>query len=364
MALEAILDDEGVDIAIAIFTPPLGVRTEEVAEAIGKVAQRHPDKPVVSVLMGRAGLPQGKSDLLACGVPAYVFPESAARAVGALIRQSEWARRPLIAPPSASDLSVSKHAVRVLIDRVRERDERKLSESEALYVLKAYGIPTTSEKLATSAVEAALFAEEIGFPVVLKVVSPQVIHKSDVGGVRLNLNNEIDVTTAYREIVRSARRALPSATISGVLVQKQVLPGRELIAGITRQPGFGPLVMVGLGGIYVEALRDVVFRLAPINVLDATEMLSELRGSAILDGLRGLPPANREAVLEVLVRVARLGADFPDIEELDINPIVVSASGAIAVDARVLLSEAQPQSAVGPPVKTRSAAHSSQLVTA
>ena len=339
-ALDAILDDDQVDIAVAIFTPPLGVRTEEVAEAIGSVALKHRDKPVVSVLMGRAGLPQGKSELLACGVPAYVFPESAARAVGALIRQSEWTRRPTLQVPTAAQLSASQPAVRALIDRVRARGERKLNESEALYVLKAYGIPTTSEKLATNAAEAALFAEEIGWPVVLKVVSPQILHKSDVGGVRLNLTNEINVTAAYRAIVAAARRAVPSATISGVLVQKQIPAGRELIAGITRQPGFGPLVMVGLGGIFVEALRDVTFRLAPIHALDASEMLSELRGAAILGALRGGPPADRDAVVDVLVRVARLGADFPEIDELDINPIVVSDSGAIAVDARVLLSEA------------------------
>jgi acetyltransferase len=288
--------------------------------------------------MGRAGLPQGKSELLACGVPAYVFPESAARAVGAVIRYSEWLRRPFVRTPEAWDLAASVTGVREIIRRVRARGEKKLSEAEALYVLKAYGIPTVAERLATSPAEAALFADEIGWPVALKVVSPQIIHKSDVGGVRLNLTNEIDVTTAYREIVASARRSNPRAQISGVLVQKQVIAGRELIAGITRQPGFGPLVMVGLGGIFVEALNDVSFRLAPIHSLDAYEMLSEIRGSAILDSLRGMPAADREAVIDVLVRVARLGADFPEIEELDINPIVVSASGAVAVDARVLLT--------------------------
>jgi Acyl-CoA synthetase (NDP forming) len=131
---------------------------------------------------------------------------------------------------------------------------------------------------------------------------------------------------------------VPDAEIAGVLVQRQLAPGRELIAGITRQPGFGPLVMAGLGGVFVEVLRDVTFRLAPIDALDASEMLSELRGASILDALRGQPAADRDAVGDVLVRVARLGADFPEIEELDINPLVASASGAMAVDARVLLA--------------------------
>jgi acetate---CoA ligase (ADP-forming) len=337
-ALDAILEDSGVDMAVAIFTPPLGVRTEEVAEAIGAAAVQHPTKPVVSVLMGRAGLPQGKAELLTCGVPAYVFPESAARAVGALIRQSEWSRRPLRAIPDASALSVNSRVVREIIASVRARGERKLSETEALAVLDAYGIPTVRARLATSAAEAVTIAEELGWPIVLKIVSPQIVHKTDVGGVRLHLNTASDVTSAYDEILESAREAVPDAEIAGVLVQRQLAPDRELIAGIARQPGFGPLVMAGLGGVFVEVLRDVTFRLAPIDALDASEMLSELRGASILDALRGQPAADRHAVGDVLVRVARLGADFPEIEELDINPLIASASGAMAVDARVLLA--------------------------
>ena len=337
-ALDAILEDDGVDIAVAIFTPPLGVRTEEVAEAIGAAAERHPKKPVVSVLMGRAGLPQGKAELLACGVPAFVFPESAARAVGALIRQSEWARRPARSIPESIALAVRSNCVREIFANVRARGERKLSESEALAVAEAYGIPTARAGVARSAEEAADMAKQFGLPVALKIVSPQVVHKTDVGGVRLNVGSAREVESAYCEIIRAVRKASPDAEISGVLVQQQLPAGRELICGLTRQPGFGPLVMVGLGGVLVEVLRDTAFRLAPIDDLDATEMLSELRGKSILDALRGQPAADKRAVVDVLVRVARLGADFAEIEEMDINPLVASAGGAIAVDARILLS--------------------------
>lgn len=337
-ALDAILEDSGVDMAVAIFTPPLGVTTEEVAEAIGAAATQHPNKPVVSVLMGRAGLPQGKAGLLACGVPAYVFPESAARAVGALIKRSEWLRRPIRATPETSELSVKQNCVRDIIANARANGQRKLGEAEALALLDAYGIPTVRATLATSSSEAVAIAEEIGWPVVLKIVSPQIAHKTDVGGVQLHLNTAADVSTAYADIVESVRRAAPEAEVTGVLVQRQLPPGRELIAGITRQQGFGALVMAGLGGVYVEALRDVSFRLAPIDALDASDMLSELRGAAILGALRGQPAVNRGAVIDVLVRVARLGADFPEIGELDINPLIASASGAIAVDARVVLT--------------------------
>jgi acetyl coenzyme A synthetase (ADP forming)-like protein len=337
-ALDAILEDSGVDMAVAIFTPPLGVRTEEVAEAIGAAAIQHPAKPVVSVLMGRAGLPQGKAELMTCGVPAYVFPESAARAVGALVKRSEWLSRPARAVPDGAALSVNRDTVRHIITNVLAREERKLSEVEALAVLDAYGIPTVRGELATSTAEAVAIAEEIGWPVVLKIVSPQIVHKTDVGGVRLHLSNATEVRVAYDEIIESARRVAPDAHIDGVLVQRQIAPGRELIAGLTRQPGFGSLVMAGLGGVYVEVLRDVTFRLAPIDALDASDMLSELRGAAMLDALRGQPAADRNAIADVLVRVARLGADFPEIEELDINPLVTSTSGATAVDARVLIT--------------------------
>ncbi|HLE56803.1 MAG TPA: acetate--CoA ligase family protein [Rhodothermia bacterium] len=337
-ALDAILEDSGVDMAVAIFTPPLGVRTEEVAEAIGAAAIQHPTKPVVSVLMGRAGLPQGKAELMACGVPAYVFPESAARAVGALVKRSEWLRRPERAIPDAAALSVNRDDVRDIIASVRARRERKLSEAEALAVLDAYGIPTVCGKIATSADDAATIAADVGWPVVLKIISPQVVHKTEVGGVRLNLSTPAEVRLAFDEIIESARRAAPDAHTDGVLVQKQIASGRELIAGITRQPGFGSLVMAGLGGVFVEVLRDVTFRLAPIDTLDASDMLSELRGASMLDAIRGQPAVDRNAIVDILVRVARLGADFPEIEELDINPLVASSSGATAVDARVLLT--------------------------
>jgi acetyl coenzyme A synthetase (ADP forming)-like protein len=337
-ALDAILDDDGVDMAVAIFTPPLGVKTEEVAEAIGASATAHPEKPVVSVLMGRAGLPQGKAELMACGVPAYVFPESAARAVGALVKRSEWLRRPLRTIPDGRDLLVTAEKVADIITAVRARGERKLGEGEALAVLDAYGIPTVRGQLAANA-DAVLISAKFGWPVALKIVSPQIIHKTDVGGVRLHLNSASEVRVAYHEIVESARRAVPEAHIEGVLVQHQIDSGRELIAGITRQTGFGPLVMAGIGGVFVEALRDVSFRLAPIDALDASDMLSELRGAAILDALRGQPAANRNAVADILVRVARLATDLPEIEELDINPLIASDAGATVVDARILINQ-------------------------
>ena len=339
-ALDALLADPGVDAAVAIFTPPLGVRTTDVAEAIGEVGAAHPGKPLLAVLMGREGLPQGKRELQEAGVPAYIFPESAARALGALVRHGERATRPLRDVPSAAALGVDATRVRAIVDAARARGERKLPEVDALAVVEAYGVPTVGARVARSAEEAAELADALGGPVVLKVVSPQVIHKTDVGGVRLGVVGGAAARGAFEGVVASVRGALPGAQVEGVLVQRQVAAGRELIAGITRQPGFGAMVMVGLGGLLVEVLGDVSFRLAPIDAQEAADMLASLRGARLLDALRGMPAVDRSRVADVLVRVARLGADFPEIEELDVNPLLLGASGPVAVDARVLLGGA------------------------
>ena len=329
-----------MDAAVAIFTPPLGVRTADVAEAIGEVGAAHPGKPLLAVLMGREGLPQGKRELQEAGVPAYIFPESAARALGALVRHGARTARPPRDVPDAEALGVDAPRVRAIVDAARARGERKLPEVDALAAVEAYGIPTVGARVALSAEEAAELADALGGSVVLKVLSPQVIHKTDVGGVRLGVVGGAAARSAFEGIVASVRGALPDAQVEGVLVQRQVAAGRELVAGITRQPGFGAMVMVGLGGLLVEVLGDVSFRLAPIDMQEAADMLAGLRSARLLDALRGMPAVDRTQVADVLVRVARLGADFPEIEELDLNPLLLGASGAVAVDARVLLGGA------------------------
>ena len=335
-ALGAVLDDPGVDSAVAIFTPPLGVRTPDVAEAIGQVAVRHPTKPVIAVLMGREGLPQGKQELNAHGVPAFIFPESAARALAALVRQGEIARR---APRQVPELNADRAHARAIVDAALERGDRKLSEEDALALVAAYGIPTVGGTIADSADEAVRLADAAGYPVVLKVVSPDIVHKSDVGGVEIGLTTRDAVRAAYAAIMSRVRQAMPDARVDGVLVQRAVQGARELIAGVSRAPGFGPLVMVGLGGIFVEALRDVAFRLAPLDATDAREMLHELRGARILGAVRGAPAVDRAKVADVLVRISVLAAELPEVAELDLNPLIVVGDGVVAVDARVVLGE-------------------------
>jgi acetate---CoA ligase (ADP-forming) len=269
-------------------------------------------------------------------VPAFIFPESAARALAALVRHGEIARR---APRRVPEVAADRARARAILDAALARGDRKLSEEEALALVAAYGIPTVGGAIARSADEAVRLAESAGYPVVLKIVSPDVVHKSDVDGVRLALSSPDAVRAAYESIVARVRAARPDARVDGVLVQRTVAGGRELIAGVSRAPEFGALVMVGLGGVFVEVLRDVAFRLAPLDATDAREMLQELRGARLLGAVRGAPAVDPAKVADVLVRVSALATDLPDVVELDLNPLILEGDGVVAVDARVLLRE-------------------------
>jgi acetyltransferase len=333
-ALDALLADGNVDSAVAIFVPPLGIRAADVAESIAAAARGYPAKPVLAVLMGRKGLPEGKAELHKAGIPTYIFPESAARALGALRRLREWRARPE-RPPTL--FAVDRERVSRVLAQTRAAGRMKLSELEVLGVLNAYGIPTAPARLARDPEDAARAAAELGFPVALKIVSPQIIHKAEVGGVRIHLATAVEVRQAGAEMLNGVSRAAPQATIEGILVQRMVSGGRETIVGVSRDRTFGALIMFGLGGVYVEALQDVVFRIAPIGPLEAYDMLKGIRSVAILEGVRGAPPVDFAALAEVLQRVGQLAMDFEDIVELDINPLLAFPQGVTAVDARIML---------------------------
>ncbi|HET9682914.1 MAG TPA: acetate--CoA ligase family protein [Gemmatimonadaceae bacterium] len=338
IALDAVLADDRVDAAVAIFTPPLGVDSSEVANAIGSVAQAHPDKPVLAVLMGRERLPEARRELQRAGVPAYIFPESAARALGALARYGEMSARRGVTSALPALPPAARRRTDEIIARARRERRLKLTERDAFAVIEAYGVPIIESAVAASADDAVRAAESIGYPVALKVVSQRVVHKSDVGGVRLGIHDATDVRAAYASILTRVRDAVPGARIDGVLVQRQSEAGRELIVGVTRSAGFGGMVMVGLGGTYVEVLRDVAFRIAPIGMEDAREMLLSLRGAAILGAVRGQAAVPIERIQDILVRVSMIASGHPDIAELDINPLTVGPEGGIALDARVMLT--------------------------
>lgn len=212
-----------------------------------------------------------------------------------------------------------------------------LLEPEAKAICVRYGIPVTNFKVASNEREAVQFAAEIGFPVVLKIVSPDIIHKFDVGGVILNINSETEVRTAYNKILENVKKHKSNARIRGILVQEMAPQSTEVIVGATKDPQFGPALMFGLGGIFVEVLKDVTFRIAPLSESDAREMITEVKAYPILKGYRGQPPVDVEAIVKILLNTSRLMMEHPEIKELDLNPIMVYEKGAKTVDARIIL---------------------------
>jgi len=226
-----------------------------------------------------------------------------------------------------------------VLARARAEGRTLLNEVEAKQLLRDAGVPVAMTTLARSADEAAQQAEEAGFPVVLKIVSPDISHKSDVGGVKLNLKTADEVRAAYEEIVANAKKHVPDARIEGVAVQHMAPQGTEVIVGMTTDPQFGPVMMFGLGGIMVEVLKDVSFRLVPLEEKDARQMIQEIKGRPILEGVRGQPPADLAALQDTLLKVSKFVEAHPEIRELDLNPVFAYPDGAVAVDARIVISE-------------------------
>jgi acetyltransferase len=336
LALESVLADEGVDGAIVISTPQLMTDLTAIATTVARVAGRH-EKPTLICQMALRGIEEPLAVLSQARVPHYHFPEEAARSLAAMARYAWWLRRPQFEVKTFADMD--REAVKAVFTRAGEAGRRLLLEPEAHEVFRACGFPVPPFKWAVTEDEAAQAAEALGYPVVLKIVSPEIVHKFDVGGVRLNLAQEGEVRQTYRQIMAHIGAAYPEARLQGVLVQKMAPQGRETILGMTRDPLFGPLLMFGLGGTYVEIFKDVIFRVAPISELWARQMIRELKGFQILTGYRGEPPADLEAVTQCLERLSQLVLDFPEIQELDINPLMVfeEGKGAAVLDARIFL---------------------------
>ncbi len=224
-----------------------------------------------------------------------------------------------------------------VIDHAKSEGRAVLTEIESKQILEEAGIPAASARLARTADEAVKAASEFGYPVVLKIVSPDVTHKSDVGGVKLGLDSEETVAAAFQEITIAVKRQQSEARIEGVAVQKMARPGIEVIVGMSKDPQFGPVLMFGLGGVLVEVLKDVAFRIVPLEARDARQMIREIKGFPVLEGFRGQEPADLEALEKLLLRVSAFVEAHPEIEELDLNPVFAYGDGALAVDARIVV---------------------------
>ncbi len=335
-AMEMVALDPNVDGLMCIVTPQAMTDIVETANAVGKLSQRI-DKPILGVFMGEERAKAGEDVLVSYNVPNYKFPEQAARAFAAMRDYNEARERP---DPEFVRFDVDTEAVRKVFDQVYAEGRVSVGEAEARAVAEAYGLRLPKNQLAKTADEAVQMANDIGYPVVLKIASPDILHKTDVGGVKVGLNNATDVRDAFDLIVYRANRYVPDARIWGCLVQEMVpTDGIEVLVGMSKDPQFGPLVTFGLGGILVEALKDVTFRVAPFGRQDAEEMLQEIRARSLLAGVRGRPPADRDAMIDTLLRINQLVTDFPEIVEMDINPLMVyeAGQGAITLDMRLVL---------------------------
>ncbi len=333
-ALETVLEDPNVDGVIYLVTP----QSVTDAEGIAKVAIEHAknsEKPILCSFFGGTSFEGAEKLLAEHQIPNYLYPKRAVKSMKTLynysiIRDQEY--------PASPDFDVDKEIVKNIIQEAQEKDMYTLG-LESFDILKAYGIPTVGTAITKTLEDTVKAAEEIGYPLVMKIVSPQISHKSDVGGIKLNLNNVDDVKAAYEDMMENIPKKEPDATLEGVQLQKMLSGGKEVIIGMVQDPTFGPMMMFGLGGIYVEILKDVKFAIAPVNEEEAREMIAGIKTHELLEGTRGDKPMDTEAIADIILRISQLVTDFPEINEFEINPLMVFEEGALAVDMRLMLKE-------------------------
>lgn len=332
-ALQQALADPNVDAAVVILVPQALVNPLEVAEKVVQVAAAH-TKPVLTCFMGEWSIEKARQHLHSHGIPMYVFPEIPGRVLGAMLQYARWLNQP---PFETVPLhGIDRNAAAQIL--AQAADQTALGEAQTRPLFEAYGIPLVAGEAAHSPRQAAEAARRLGFPVALKIISADILHKSDVGGIRLNLNDPQSVEIAYQDMLSGIAARLPQARLEGVLVERMAEKGQEVIIGMRRDPNFGPLMMFGLGGIYVELFGDVSFRVAPLSRRDALEMIQQTHAGKLLSGFRGAEPGDLQAVVDVILRLSQLALDFPQIAEMEINPLRVFPRGVLALDGRIILS--------------------------
>jgi acetate---CoA ligase (ADP-forming) len=345
--LKDLMDDPDLDGCVVIATPVGELQGPALSQAILNARGRL-KKPIVACIFGLVDLEQEFRTLEDHGIPAFTFPEEAVVALSSLARYQSRRDRP---SHPFRPFSVDREAVNRLLGSVPSADSTVLPEFSARALLSAYGIPFAPVQLAKTPDEAVQFAEKIGYPVVLKVASPDISHKTEVGGVRVGIGNQEELREVWAEVQTTVAAKAPNARVEGFEVEKMVQGGKEVLVGLQRDPRFGPVIVFGLGGIYVEVLRDVTFRLAPFDQAEAEEMVASVRAFPLLQGVRGEKPSDLPALYSILGRVAQLALDLPQVQELDLNPVIVCSAGegAFAVDARLVLGPSDLTSRSVPP---------------
>jgi 4-hydroxybutyrate---CoA ligase (ADP-forming) len=336
--LSKVLPASNVGAVVTMCTPSATLDYNELAKTIVKTS-KGTGKTVLAALMGLAEGTENKQILSEGGIPHFMYAEPAIKTLEAMNRFGDWLERPKDRP---KHFPVDQEKVKTVFYNVRKAGRINLLEEEGYEVLAAYGFPTPKNILVTSEEQCIRAANEIGYPVVLKIASPDIIHKSDAGGVKVGLNNNDEVQRAFRSIIENARKYRTDAKIQGILVQEMVQSGKEIILGSKKDPLFGSLIMFGLGGIYVEVLKDVIFRLAPVGQEEAKRMVESIKTVKLLKGVRGEKPSDLQSIIDNLQRLSQLVTEFPEIEEFDMNPLLVfeEGKGACAVDVRMTLSKA------------------------
>jgi len=338
LCIESSLKDENVDSVLVLLTPQAMTKETESAQVVVDAHRKYPNKPLIAVFMGGNSMVYPRIVLTEGGIPVFDFPERAVHALAELYKYT--VSRDSLKDESIPKFKVDKKKVEQIINYVRKDGRRVLLGNEAHAIAEAYDIPVARIRLATSSEEAKKMAEELGYPVVLKIASPDIVHKSDVGGIRVGLQTADEVEEAFLQILDNIKTRMPKAIIYGIDVQEMVDTGKELIIGCSRDVQFGPLIMFGAGGIFVNYLKDIAFRLAPMTRSDASEQIMETKIGTILKGVRGELPSDIAAIEDTILKISQLVTDFDDIVELDINPAFAydKGKGISAVDVKITIS--------------------------
>lgn len=321
--LENVLSHRNVGSVIAMCTPSATLDYNKLAEVIVNMSKKY-RKTILASLMGLDEGIKNRQILAEGGIPYYTYAEAAIQTLKAMLRFVEWIKSP---EGNSITFKVDTKKAKKIFDNAKQEGRQNLLEEEGQEILRAYGLPLPKSDLAKTEQEVVKIAKKIGYPVVLKIASPQIIHKSDAGGVKVNIQNDKDVRSAFKEIIKNAKKYNKNAVIKGVLVVEMVKGGKEMIIGSKQEPGFGSVLMLGMGGIYVEVLKDVTFRLAPVTDKEADDMIASIKTKKLLDGVRGEKPSDLAKLSECIQRLSQLVTDFREIKELDMNPVLVMEKG-------------------------------------
>jgi acetyltransferase len=337
LAMEAGMQSRSVDSMVVVLTPQAMTPVDDIAQAVVEVSDSYDSKPVMAVFMGIDEDSPGLCSIRSRDIPNYLYPEQAALVLNSMCEYTSMLERPQQEREEIEGLDRGSAAD--ILREARDDGRVNLTIVESIRLARAYGIPVPRAAIAKSAQEAGELAEKIGYPVVMKIVSPEIIHKTDLGGVMLDVGSREDVERNYERMTKRIRVAMPDAKIEGMLVQRMYPSGREVIVGAVRDPQFGPLLMFGLGGIYVNFLRDVSYGLSPLTRIQAREMVNATKAYTLLRGVRGEPSSDIDAIVDVMVRLSRLMTDFDEVMEMEINPLFAYEQDCLAVDVRVTISE-------------------------